>query len=760
MDEIITKVNTHITAIELAPSIPYELEIRYGRKNGKFIPGISKSKFDRIYQSYKDLKMTIIEDRIVDTKKETFTHRTFENKSIKLKKHKIDQLDKNEIRLTFNVENEENITHYEPTDIVLFRRKERYSKDFKSWRMDMTYVKTFKGLNDQTPTDSYELEFELILDSLKNNTKDMILDELLELVSHNNKIMGNDLIDYYTNLVNNKKFIGNQPKTLTRRDLPKLITNNYSVTEKADGERMFLFVKDSQISYLLNKKLETHQIDIRVDTLTDTLLDGEYVDGIFYAFDILYYKGSDIRNKHLDRRYKYLQKMKKYINGNFKIKKFYFTNILENAGTIWLNKKFPYELDGLIFTPIDETYNFKTNTFKWKDDVTLDVKYQDGEFYVRNKDKLEKLSKHTEFSLDYDFEDKKIHSSIIEIKYDDKKSKWTLFKERPDKIQPNAVLTAKGVIKAIQEKITIDELINLKSNKGAMYNLPGKTVTERKDSLDINYRKFHNYVKQQSLNDGGKRLLDLGSGKGGDLYKWIKAGYTEILAIDSSKVNIYGKNGLKERVKQLDKKIKIKITYVWGDVTKNIQNGEAGMDESEKEKLKQYFSRNKRFDTISCQFAIHYFHQEKKLFDGFVENIKNLIKPSGRFITTFLDSSLLEKILSKPKYDFKINNKKFYTIAKYYDNNLDNKNLSYDDYWKNNINKKEIGVKTLQWEHEIKEPMVYNTILQNLFSKFNFKLKEEHGFEDYYETYYNKNLSDDEKKLSFLHKVHIYKKLK
>lgn len=767
MSDVIRFLNPILSAIKLTPSVPYELEIRLGKYLKGFVPGINKKYFDRIFLSYKNWKKIKSTDHILDVDGFSYVRRETDGNVVFVVKDKINKFEnkKENYRIDLSVENKKPPVEFQQKNVKLIRNKERYELLFKFWKLDLTYTNTFETL-DSKPKESFEVEVELNVSKIKLATNTDVINELFHILKVINDISEKDVIEYYHNLVKSNRFIGNQPKTLNREHFPYLIKNSYSVTDKADGERMFLFIKDSETQFLVNKKLNT--IPIKLQTgLKNTIIDGEFLpmSNKFFAFDILFHNGKDVRSNNLTKRYGILSNIR--LPGTFfKVKKFYFDDIFNKSVELWKNKnKFQYNLDGLIFTPVNEPYNYKTNTYKWKDQVTLDVRFRNDEFFVRNKDKDVNLKNHTKFNLKHKIKAK--NDSIIEIVYEN--DEWKLFKERTDKLQPNALLTALGVIKAIEQNITLEDFSKLDSeNKGIMYNVHGKSLIQRTKELDINYRKFHNFVKYNIIKTqkNNDTLLDLATGKGGDLNKWIKAGFKNILAIDSSWVHIYGKNGFKSRINSTYMKKKladnnVRVTYVWGDVTKNIISGEAGLNEEEQTKLKNYFKTNKGFDKITCNFALHYFLNSKSQFKGFMNNVNSLLNSDGSFVGTYLDGQKVEKFMDKDKKTLKIGNKIFYEISKYYGSNLKTYDLNCNEYWSKKLNERLIGVKVHSWESEIKESLLYRPYLEKLFNCEKLKVNYEYGFEIYFKNYkYKSELSSSEKIISFMHNTFSYKKLK
>ena len=152
------------------------------------------------------------------------------------------------------------------------------------------------------------------------------------------------------------------------------ILRGYTVTEKADGERILLFVDDIGDVYSIDSSKRVEGMGIKGKKgIFNSLIDGEFIncnkriDGIkrhlFAAFDIYYLNGDNLTGLPLihdkqKSRYTELLKVKdllitKDCNIDFMAKEHKTgKNILdENKKILKNHKKFPYEIDGLIFTP-------------------------------------------------------------------------------------------------------------------------------------------------------------------------------------------------------------------------------------------------------------------------------------------------------------------------------------------------------------------------------------------------------------------------
>jgi SAM-dependent methyltransferase len=214
---------------------------------------------------------------------------------------------------------------------------------------------------------------------------------------------------------------GMQVRSLELTQIVDSIPTNYSVTDKADGERNFLFVKHSNV-YLISTNMAVKKIDSnkRFQDWEDSILDGEYIylpeanKYLFLSFDMMFYKGLDIRNEvnlqaRLDKMYdimtkvfdqkvvpnaknheKTLREFMKDLNAKLERTKQhvimgkYFmmpddkkTTIFTGSSLMWRlytsDKEFacPYTLDGLIYTSTLQKYTVQNKEiihpiYKWK----------------------------------------------------------------------------------------------------------------------------------------------------------------------------------------------------------------------------------------------------------------------------------------------------------------------------------------------------------------------------------------------------------
>lgn len=168
------------------------------------------------------------------------------------------------------------------------------------------------------------------------------------------------------------------------------IQNDYCVTDKADGERMLLYINEEGKCYLINNLLEVRGTGIvaKSKNISNTVVDGEYIDAaqmsnpgqknMFVAFDVYFYSNQSVINRPLIPSSKLTRSKGPALKSRYEILKDMFedfgnwnlgeanvalsvkTHLHAKKGrdifdkareTLQAAKKLPYANDGLIFTP-------------------------------------------------------------------------------------------------------------------------------------------------------------------------------------------------------------------------------------------------------------------------------------------------------------------------------------------------------------------------------------------------------------------------
>jgi len=162
-----------------------------------------------------------------------------------------------------------------------------------------------------------------------------------------------------------EKIRGVQPLSFNKETFSpnkKYYTTYYS----SNSERNFLIIrKRSPESIVLNQKMRVYDFELpKKPELTNTVMDCEMFNQKLYAFDILFYKGKDVRDLNFTERLDILKSTLKDINSKrISLKKYnspYENTLCNNfynvIDTYKKNTKLSDRVDGVIFKP-DEKYS-------------------------------------------------------------------------------------------------------------------------------------------------------------------------------------------------------------------------------------------------------------------------------------------------------------------------------------------------------------------------------------------------------------------
>jgi len=181
---------------------------------------------------------------------------------------------------------------------------------------------------------------------------------------------------------------------LYRKLIPEI--DNYAVSPKIDGVRtLLLFLRGN--CYALNNSiiiLPFKAPNTRMFLFDSEMFEDENKDNqiTFFIFDCLVYEGDTIMDKNYDERINYIDKLVESKLDKQLQKK----PILLLTNKNWkkdiksyLTKKWKYETDGLVFTPINNGY-FRAKIYKWKPAkyMAIDFLYRDDTIYSGIKKRI------------------------------------------------------------------------------------------------------------------------------------------------------------------------------------------------------------------------------------------------------------------------------------------------------------------------------------------------------------------------------------
>jgi len=301
-------------------------------------------------------------------------------------------------------------------------------------------------------------------------------------------------------------FPGPQPVTVMMKDLDILKKEEYMVCEKSDGERhvmLLLNIDNKPMCFLINRNNDLYflTLSLKKEVFEGSIFDGEVIQtknsnggqswnastGLsdvpslegswnYLIHDCYSYNGSSFMKMSHNLRYAAVLDfiMKRYVpkeNDCFNIKTKIFYKYGKELDKTWdhISKTTENNIDGLIFTPVNEPVKFGRDQLllKWKTEHTID-------FFVKKVGKKINLygtRKGTNYIfkslVESDQSYKNILSlddidlkegTIIEFNYDLKEDIFTPYRIRLDKNLPNGEITITNTLKNIEESINIKTL--------------------------------------------------------------------------------------------------------------------------------------------------------------------------------------------------------------------------------------------------------------------------------------------------------------
>ena len=602
-----------------------------------------------------------------------------------------------------------------------------------------------------------------------------------------------------------------------------LNNGTFSVTEKADGDRYLMIVSSDGLMYLMNKELQIKYSGLECNRpeFYNSIFDGELVASkinntkLYYLiFDCLFLNNRDVRANDLIYgpaetgpaetgqeeskttgpvmsemigRYDYVIRFVKAMSeqtatatatataNRIRIiidKKTYLyetgqsVSIYDLCKSIYDPDIYDYNLDGLIFTPINKPYPVRVrdtiimkDLLKWKpieqlsidfyvefkkNNVKLDIDtnvssnvridgtndrnvvmkyvvatlktksrgelvlFKPSKFLDRNSTPyLTKLYLDKNLSIMTRHNEVILTDSVVEFVYETEKNNWIPLRIRKDKTlekNPNSLLTAieiwetimKPVSRAVitgQDRITISGTDSYYSDLTGVLKMTTKSLRNYNNRLKEYLIKYaidkikqtqkqtqtqRHRQRKRETDTNTIRVLDLGIGKGNDLYKYTLNNVDYVLGIDISNNNLLNEtDGAIVRYEKLQLQNNEEssrnmplhkvpsVDFVWGDVSKNINNGDAGMDTDNTLLLRNIFNGNgsgdrrtvgpvgpvgpvglNGFNLVNCQFVIHYLFKDITTFNGFIGNVQRNISRNGLFIYSTLNGrAIYDKFL-------------------------------------------------------------------------------------------------------------------
>ncbi|CAF1215728.1 unnamed protein product [Didymodactylos carnosus] len=297
-------------------------------------------------------------------------------------------------------------------------------------------------------------------------------------------------------------FPGSQPVSMDITNYETIVQSPYMVSWKADGTRYMMLIEEQDKIYMFDRDNNAFHIphlhfpkDSDLNShITDTLVDGELVsDKVngtivprYLIYDIVTYENQNVAKLPFKERLDIIHKSiikpreeaaqkhiidKQQESFSIREKGFWPLTALPKLTSDKFIQQILHEVDGLIFQPMQDPYipGRSVRVLKWKEHNTVDFRLK----ISIDKSKTGQLPEKSAYlyvnGLPAPFAQMKYSSSLKE--YDNKivecifrDGQWHFLKERLDKSFPNAIETACGAIRAIQDPITKERLISLAQN--------------------------------------------------------------------------------------------------------------------------------------------------------------------------------------------------------------------------------------------------------------------------------------------------------
>ena len=374
------------------------------------------------------------------------------------------------------------------------------------------------------------------------------------------------------------------------------------------------------------------------------------------------------------------------------------------------------------------------------------------------------------------------NNDIVEMIYEkdaDEEYRWVPIRIRKDKDKPNFYKVALDIwhsyyLPVTKEIMTGEHEIPTNEEQIDTYYNDGTKRT------DTNLRRFHRLCVKDSLFENtigktdGKKLLDIGSGKGGDIPRYFDYGAT-VVGIDNSIDNLHNQdNGAYMR---LYKKLKRdgllkknydsnKIVFLSGDAGKLFTNSSTFDLPNTDGIYKNYVKDNKifdlqhTFDVATVFFALHYFFKNESIFENFIQNIAHNIKVGGYFAGCCYDGNIIHNKLNENKGGDLVyrdaNGTETLRIRKNYD-------TAFGKNGNSSLGKEiQVLVQSIDMIHP--EYLVDFDFFAHRMFKLGFKNVTEisKNFEYYYNNQKNNSkkivMSEEEKSASFLNRTFVFQR--
>lgn len=513
-----------------------------------------------------------------------------------------------------------------------------------------------------------------------------------------------------------------QVSDISKSEYYDLITrHNHYMTNKIDGERVILFLDGLDDGYLTT----SGWVPVTAKSYCKVIIDCELLNDTFYIFDVLWFKLNLSPDKPQINAYMCpfelrLEVMRALDLSKIQIKDHtlviktfvkFDNNYCESIKHLLKSNDLTPN-DGLIFTSSREPYT-TTVSYKWKPIECLSIDFVLKKCpqqllgiipYIKKRKQtlyllfvgirpdmcrlfgIKKVQYYgmlfrglkrgdyfpIQFAPSSDpdaylfwHDDGSLDNKIAELTRVD--GTWRLLRLRGDRLDDyaneqyfgNDFRVAECIWNRFENPFTVDHLtMPVDKFKSEFYFIENDPQSHR------SIRKFNNYVKQQIIRNccvDSPSALDIGSGKGQDLLKYIKSGVGKLMMTDINKNNT-------------DEIINRKhLYYKQGHFTLPVSIGVKACDFMVDGLSLRVFST--KYGLIVCNFAIHYLVMNATTAIKFVDIIDGLLDINGRVAITYLNG---KKVFNKVIKNGSWNRGKYSINQKFISRNYTGSNQKID----------------------------------------------------------------------------------
>lgn len=259
----------------------------------------------------------------------------------------------------------------------------------------------------------------------------------------------------------------------------------------------------------------------------------------------------------------------------------------------------------------------------------------------------------------------------------------------------------------------------------------------------------------------GCSVLDIGIGKGGDLWKYSKQKISYIIGVDNEKFLL---SDAEDCALTRWKQIIASSTSTLPTCVFVHMDGRSNIYENLKSK-----NIDMDFDVVNCFFAIHYFFRDEPTLSSFLQNVNEMLTFNGFFVGTLVDGKTVHENLIECDNNF--------TDLSDSSDNQPKKHCTYSIKGVYNVKQQlsqlspygnQIDVflnDSIIHDYDHLQPFTKKEYLVNfdkfveIAKHFGLELVDSCLFNEYYQNYNGASLNSNEQRFSFINRTFVFKKV-